>query len=167
MEESMDRSLDAVHANKILDVLAGVRTANSGLASWRRSGHLHALDPANRAPSRRLTQGEVAAAQERLGRLLGVAQCTLDRLFLAVGRAGCSVLLADGGGLVVDRRGAVADDATFDAWGLWTGALWSERFEGTMCAQYPDRLIALCDGGGRILEKTSSARPSILAVERN
>jgi hypothetical protein len=23
-----------------------------------------------------------------------------------------------------------------------------------MCAQYPDRLIALCDGGGRILEKS-------------
>jgi transcriptional regulator of acetoin/glycerol metabolism len=113
-------------------VLAGVRIANSGLAaSWRRSGHLHALDPANRAPSRRLTQGEVAAAQERLGQLLRVAQCTLDRLFLAVGGAGCSVLLADEGGLVVDRRGAVADDATFDAWGLWTGALWSERFEGT------------------------------------
>jgi transcriptional regulator of acetoin/glycerol metabolism len=32
---------------------------------------------------------------------------------------------------VVDRRGAVADDATFDAWGLWTGAVWSEKFEGT------------------------------------
>jgi hypothetical protein len=32
-----------------------------------------------------------------------------------------------------------------------------------MCAQYPDRPITLCDGGGLILEKTSSARPSILA----
>jgi transcriptional regulator of acetoin/glycerol metabolism len=128
----MGRSLGAVHANVVLDVLAGGSNANSGLAaSWRRSGHLHALDPANRAPSRRLTQGEVAAAQERLGRLLRVAQSTLDRLFLAVAGVGCSVLLADGGGLVVDRRGAVADDATFDTWGLWTGAVWSEKFEGT------------------------------------
>ena len=128
----MGRSLGAVHANVVLDVLAGGSNANSGLAaSWRRSGHLHALDPANRAPSRRLTQGEVAAARERLGRLLRVAQSTLDRLFVAVGGVGCSVLLADGGGLVVDRRGAVADDATFDAWGLWTGAVWSEKFEGT------------------------------------
>src|SRR6516162_10988975 len=128
----MGRSLSAVHANTVLDVLAGGRSANSGIAaSWRRSGNLHALDPANRAPSRRLTQAEVAAAQERLGRLLRVAQSTLDRLFLAVGRVGCSVLLADGGGLVVDRRGAVADDATFDDWGLWTGAVWSENCEGT------------------------------------
>jgi transcriptional regulator of acetoin/glycerol metabolism len=128
----MGRSLGGIHANRVLDVLAGGRIANSGLAaSWRRSGHLHALDPTNRAPSRRLTQREVAAAQERLGRLFSAAQSTLDRLFVAVGEVGCSVLLADGGGLVVDRRGAVADDATFDAWGLWTGAVWSEKFEGT------------------------------------
>jgi transcriptional regulator of acetoin/glycerol metabolism len=128
----MGRSLGGIHANRVLDVLAGGRIAKSGLAaSWRRSGHLHALDPTNRAPSRRLTQREVAAAQERLGRLFSAAQSTLDRLFVAVGEVGCSVLLADGGGLVVDRRGAVADDATFDAWGLWTGAVWSEKFEGT------------------------------------
>jgi transcriptional regulator of acetoin/glycerol metabolism len=128
----MGRSLGAVHADRVLDVLAGGSIANSGLAaSWRRSGHLHALDPANRAPSRRLTQGELAAAQERLGPLVSVARSALERLFVAVGGVGCSVLLADGGGLVVDRRGAVADDATFDAWGLWTGAVWSEKFEGT------------------------------------
>ena len=128
----MGRQLGVVHAERVLEVLAGGRNANSGIAaSWRRSGNLHALDPANRAPSRRLTQAEVAAAQERLEQLLRVAQSTLDRLFLAVGRVGCSVLLADGGGLVVDRRGAVADDATFDDWGLWTGAVWSENCEGT------------------------------------
>jgi len=128
----MVRSLSAVHANTVLDVLAGRRSASSGLAaSWRRSGLLHTLDPANRAPSQRLTQGEIALARERLGRLLRVTQSTLDRLFNAVGGVGCSVVLADGGGLVVERRGAVADDATFDTWGLWTGALWSEKFEGT------------------------------------
>jgi transcriptional regulator of acetoin/glycerol metabolism len=128
----MGRSLGAVHAERVLDVLAGGRIANAGLeASWRRSGHLHALDPANNAPSRRLTQPEVAVAQERLGRLLRVAQSTLERLFLAVGGVGCSVVLADAGGLVVERRGATADDATFDNWGLWTGAVWSEKFEGT------------------------------------
>jgi len=128
----MGRPLGVVHAERVLEVLAGGKNANSGLAaSWRRSGHLHALDPTNRAPSRRLTQAEIAAAQERLGRLLRVTQSALDRLFLAVGEVGCSVLLADRGGLVVDRRGAVADDATFDAWGLWTGAVWSENCEGT------------------------------------
>jgi transcriptional regulator of acetoin/glycerol metabolism len=31
----------------------------------------------------------------------------------------------------VERRGTPCDDPTFDGWGLWTGAVWSERFEGT------------------------------------
>ena len=55
----------------------------------------------------------------------------MDRLFLAVGGVGCSVLLADSDGVVVERRGAPCDDSTFDGWGLWTGAVWSEKFEGT------------------------------------
>jgi transcriptional regulator of acetoin/glycerol metabolism len=74
---------------------------------------------------------QVAEARERLGPLLRVAQVSLDRLFLAVGGVGCSVLLADSDGVVVDRRGASCDDSTFDNWGLWTGAVWSEKFEGT------------------------------------
>ncbi len=41
------------------------------------------------------------------------------------------MLLADSDGVVVDRRGAACDDSTFDSWGLWTGAVWSEKFEGT------------------------------------
>jgi transcriptional regulator of acetoin/glycerol metabolism len=128
----LGRSLGAVHANRVLDVLAGRRNASSELAaSWRRSGLLHTLDPENHAPSHRLTQHEIAVARERLGRLLRVTQSTLDRLFNAVGGVGCSIMLADDSGLVVERRGAVADDATFDNWGLWTGAVWSEKFEGT------------------------------------
>lgn len=128
----MGRSPAAAHAGRVLDVVAEAAFANSALAaSWRRSGHLHALDPASHTPSCRLSMTEVSAARERLGRLLKIAQSSLDRLFLAVGGVGCSVLLADADGTVVDRRGARADDETFDSWGLWTGAIWSERLEGT------------------------------------
>lgn len=127
----MSRSPGVMHTDKVLDVLAGRGAPSDLSASWRRSGHLHALDPASRLPSHRLSQADIAAAQQRLGGFLKVAQSTLDRLFLAVGGVGCSVLLADRDGVVVDRRGAGADDATFDAWGLWTGAVWSEKYEGT------------------------------------
>ncbi|MGN1287504.1 MAG: GAF domain-containing protein [Bradyrhizobium sp.] len=127
----MSRSTDIVHTDKVLDVLAGGGAPSDLSASWRRSGHLHALDPASRLPSHRLSEAEIAAAQQRLGELLTVAQATLDRLFLAVGGVGCSVLLADRDGVVVERRGAGADDATFNTWGLWTGAVWSEKYEGT------------------------------------
>ena len=33
--------------------------------------------------------------------------------------------------MVIARRGAQEDDKTFDSWGLWTGAIWSEESEGT------------------------------------
>jgi len=135
----MGRSLGNAHSDRVLEAVAKASAkadtaapAVSALAaSWRRSGHLHALDPATHAPSCRLTAAEIAAARERLGRLLAIAQGSLDRLFLAVGGVGCSVLLADADGTVLERRGARGDDATFESWGLWTGAVWSERHEGT------------------------------------
>src|SRR5271166_6560329 len=128
----MGRSAYADHADRVLKVISGADAALSALAaSWRRSGRLHALDPACRTPSQRLDMARVAEARERLGPLLRAAGATLDRLFLAVGGVGCSVLLADSDGVVVDRRGAPCDDSTFDGWGLWTGAVWSEKFEGT------------------------------------
>jgi transcriptional regulator of acetoin/glycerol metabolism len=127
----MGRSPTVAHADRVLDALAGQFATSELAAWWRRSGLLHALDPATRTPSHRLSQSEVVAARERLGQILVVAGSTLDRLFLAVGGVGCSVLLADSTGVVIERRGASADDATFNAWGLWTGAVWSEKFEGT------------------------------------
>jgi transcriptional regulator of acetoin/glycerol metabolism len=127
----MSRSPTVAHADRVLDALAGQFATSELAAWWRRSGLLHSLDPAARTPSHRLTQSEVVAARERLGQILVVARGTLERLYLAVGGVGCSVLLADGTGVVVERRGASADDATFKEWGLWTGAVWSEKFEGT------------------------------------
>ena len=127
----MERPAVADHADRVLKAISGAEAARSALAaSWRRSGRLHALDPASGAPSQRVPMAAIAEARERLGPILRVAQANLDRLFLAVGGEGCSVLLADRDGVVVDRRGAPCDDSTFNSWGLWTGAVWSEKFEG-------------------------------------
>jgi transcriptional regulator of acetoin/glycerol metabolism len=128
----MGFSAATAHADQVLKAIAGSSAAKSALAaSWRRSGSLHALDPANRRPSLRLPAQEIDEAKERLGPLFRIAETALDRLFLAVGGVACSTVLADRNGVVVDRRGAACDDSTFDGWGLWTGAVWSESFEGT------------------------------------
>jgi transcriptional regulator of acetoin/glycerol metabolism len=79
----------------------------------------------------RLSEAELHRARERVAPLLAAARGAMDRLYQAVGASGCCVLLADGEGVPVDRRGTPADDATFQSWGLWTGALWSEEHEGT------------------------------------
>lgn len=120
------------HADFIQASIASNDAARSALvASWRRSLTLHGLDPAERKAPRRLTEGELSEARQRMEPLLRAADASLDRLYLAVGGVGCCVLLADRDGIPVERRGAVSDDDTFDEWGLWTGTVWSEDSEGT------------------------------------
>ncbi|QND46569.1 sigma-54-dependent Fis family transcriptional regulator (plasmid) [Rhizobium lusitanum] len=124
-----DREL---HASQIQSALVGSAAAQSAVvASWSRSMRLYGLDPEDGAPPNVLTEAEFGHARERLGSLVQTAQASLDRLYSAVGGAGCCVLLADKDGVPVDRRGSVADDAVFCKMGLWTGAVWSEESAGT------------------------------------
>ena len=77
----MGRTAAAVHVERISKAISSGDAASSAVAaSWRRSGRIHALDPANNAPSVRLTKAEIAAARERLGPLPALAQSHLDRL---------------------------------------------------------------------------------------
>ncbi|WP_027154032.1 helix-turn-helix domain-containing protein [Mesorhizobium sp. WSM2561] len=122
----------AHHADVVQAAIATNDAARSALiASWRRSLTLHGLDPAERKAPRRLTEGELRQARQRMEPLLRAADASLDRLYLAVGGIGCCVMLADRDGIPIERRGASADDDTFDEWGLWTGTVWSEDSEGT------------------------------------
>jgi len=120
------------HAAHIETALAtGSAVRDAVVASWQRSKNLHHLDPRRSLPPERLSAHELSQARLRLGSLLKTAQASLDKLYRAVGNAGCCVLLADKNGIPVARRGARADDRIFDEWGLWTGAIWSEGSEGT------------------------------------
>lgn len=121
------------HADRVLAVISDTSAAarSAVAASWVRSHNDYGLDPEQAAPPARLDQAALAAARERLAPLLAAAQSPLDRLFQAVGDAGCCVLLTDADGVPLERRGAAADDETFRRWGLWTGMVWNEPSEGT------------------------------------
>ncbi|RFB75670.1 helix-turn-helix domain-containing protein [Methylovirgula sp. 4M-Z18] len=120
------------HQDLVQAAITSHGAARSALvASWQRSVDLHHLDPAARTLPKRLSDAELNAARQAIEPLVGAARETLDRLYLAVGGVGCCVLLADRGGIPVERRGAPVDDETFRNWGLWTGSVWSEDAEGT------------------------------------
>lgn len=120
------------HAERIHAAVDSGAAARSPLvASWRRSSVLHGLDPAGGTGVHRLSEGEIRRARQRIEPLIHAAAPTLDRLHAAVGGSGCCVLLADAGGVPLERRGAAGDDGTFESWGLWTGTVWSETTEGT------------------------------------
>jgi transcriptional regulator of acetoin/glycerol metabolism len=121
------------HAERVaLTASSPAEAARSWLAaSWRRSMTLHALDPAAPRRAEALGGRDLSVARERAGRLIPLAAPALDRLFAAVGSAGCCVILSDGEGLVLDRRTRPADAGDFGGWNLREGALWSEAAEGT------------------------------------
>jgi transcriptional regulator of acetoin/glycerol metabolism len=112
-------------------IVSGHAAKSAVVASWCRSLRLHRLDPAGTRPPVRLNEAELAVACARAEPLLHAARPIMDRLYQAVGAAGCCVLLAGNDGIPLHRRGAAGDDAIFESWGLWTGAVWSEEHEGT------------------------------------
>lgn len=121
------------HSDKIrAAALSKAAAAKSALAaSWSRSLLVHRLDPDKTHAPNQLGDTECRHARERMGRLVSIATPTLDRLFSAVGQSGCSVVLTDAAGVIIERRGKPGDDESFKSWGLWTGADWSEASEGT------------------------------------
>ncbi len=133
MDEPGRNDLQPGHADHVRAAAESVTSAaQSALAaSWRRSLLYHHLDPEMQAPPDRVAEATLREARERLGALATIAGPIIDRVLNAVGRAGCSVLLTDSNGVIVDRRGMPADDEIFSKWGLWTGAIWSEAKEGT------------------------------------
>lgn len=127
------RSVAGAHADRILSTVENASSAAQSrvFASWRRSLLNHRLEPGESRPPLTLTDAETDEARQRLDRLLAVASDSMDRLFRAVGRSGCCVLLSDATGLVLDRRGTAGDESIFREWGLWPGAIWGEETEGT------------------------------------
>jgi transcriptional regulator of acetoin/glycerol metabolism len=130
--KAMQKSPLAGHAAQVEAAIASGRAAKSAVvASWCRSSRLHQLDPSGVRQPLRLTEAELLQKRESAEVLLRAAQPTIDRLHQAVGASGCCVLLAGDDGVPIDRRGSGADDRIFEAWGLWTGAIWDEEHEGT------------------------------------
>ena len=110
----MTRQKLAHHSARVEAAIASGEAAKSSLvASWCRSQKLHRLDPAGTRLPQLLSDAELAAVRQRVEPLLRAAQSAMDRLYQAVGAAGCCVLLADRDGVPVDRRGVPADDDTF------------------------------------------------------
>ncbi|WP_439527911.1 GAF domain-containing protein [Pannonibacter sp.] len=121
------------HADRVAaTVNSKVCAATSGVAaSWRRSMVYHGLDPSARRPAHRVEAPRLEQARERSASLIQIALPTLERLYSTLGGSGCSVLLTDAEGLVLETKRLAGDALDFDTWGLTSGAIWSEAMEGT------------------------------------
>ena len=120
------------HADEVKQAVGSGAAARSPVvASWTRSSNLHSLSPERDTVPERIDDVSLGRERDALGRLLEAAGPSLDQIFELVGHTGCSVVMANREGVILDRRGASADDTQFAQWGLWTGTVWSERSQGT------------------------------------
>lgn len=119
------------HADHVISVVESGAVGTRLTASWRRSLQKHGLDPSRGKAPQRLSLSEAMMRRERLGAFMALATPKLDHLFQMVGNTGCSVLLTDSDGVILEQRCKDADSVQFETWGLWTGCDWSEAAEGT------------------------------------
>lgn len=123
----------AGHAERVAEIVTSRSAAARSLmaASWVRSWQKYGLEPDQPARPDRLTQSEISQHRDALGRLFHVSQAVMDQLHASLGLAGCSVLLCDADGIVLDQRQRAGDQPDFESAGLATGADWSEERQGT------------------------------------
>lgn len=121
------------HVFKVIETVQSNSAAASSrvAASWYRSVHKHGLDPAEESRSEQVESYQLGQKRDELGHLLSVANPTLDNLYKMVVSSGCTVLLTDSEGLVLQQRCSDSDVTVFKEWGLWSGSTWNESVEGT------------------------------------
>ncbi|WP_233349112.1 GAF domain-containing protein [Hyphomonas sp. CACIAM 19H1] len=126
-------SHSANHAEKVAEIVASRSAAARSpvAASWVRSFHKYGLEPDAPGRTGRLSQSEVGLHREAIGRLFHVSQAVMDQLHASLGLAGCSVILCDADGIVLDQRLRAGDQQDFETAGLARGADWSEKRQGT------------------------------------
>src|SRR5258708_10340151 len=123
------RHIDDVRA--LTDARTRPSMAPGIAASWRRSLEHHRIDLEKDDAPTVLTEGELKNFREPLANLIELAGPALDQLYSFVRDIDYVVLLTDADGVAVEHRGNDAEAAQFRYWGLWRGAIWSERVEGT------------------------------------
>jgi AraC-like DNA-binding protein len=100
-------------------------------ASWRRCTAELLINPDHRAAPQIVTDSELRAFREPLGKTIVCAQEEVDRLYTIVRQEGYVVLLCNTDGIAIHHRGDEAQAEQFKYWGIWAGGVWSERVEGT------------------------------------
>lgn len=99
--------------------------------SWQRcTTELH-VDPESRTAPHIVTEGELRLAREMQGKAIAYAREEIDRLYAIVRQEGYVVLLCNTDGIAIYHRGDEAQAEQFKYWGIWVGAVWSEKIEGT------------------------------------
>jgi AraC-like DNA-binding protein len=100
-------------------------------ASWRRCLADRRVNPDSLSAPDIVTESELKAIREPLGKEVASARQEIDRLYSIVRQEDYVVLLCNTAGVAIQHRGDESQAARFKEKGIWLGGVWSEANEGT------------------------------------
>ncbi|HET9818569.1 MAG TPA: sigma-54-dependent Fis family transcriptional regulator [Rhodanobacteraceae bacterium] len=128
-----ETQLDTSHASQVMRAVqsGGVSVAPRIGRSWNRCVNEFGIRPHSSRDTAVLPARQLREYQQRLGGVLTVASCEMENLYELISGTGYAVILSDASGTVLNAITDPALKREFRQAGLWLGALWDERHEGT------------------------------------
>jgi transcriptional regulator of acetoin/glycerol metabolism len=129
-----DSALAVRHASRVIKAVRGeLRTplAPHVAKSWDRCLTEYGMVPDGARATAVLEPSQLRERQQRMGELLGVARAEMESLYEQISGSGYAVILADADATILHTITDPALKREFRHAGLWLGALWDERHEGT------------------------------------
>ena len=128
-------NLASSHASRIIHVVqSGLKPAGIEphvTRSWYRCMKEYGIEPTAARQVAVLDPLSVKELQQRMGELLRVARAEMESLYEQIAGSGFAVILSDSQGAVLNTITDPTLQREFRQAGLWLGALWDERHEGT------------------------------------
>jgi transcriptional regulator of acetoin/glycerol metabolism len=128
-------NLASSHASRIFHVVqSGLQPAGIEphvTRSWHRCLREYGIEPSTARQNAVLNPQSVKELQQRMGELLRAARAEMESLYEQIAGSGFAVILTDTQGAVLSTITDPTLQREFRHAGLWLGALWDERHEGT------------------------------------
>jgi len=129
-----DSSIVVRHASRIIRAVRGEQRTSVAphvAKSWNRCLTEYGIEPNGARATAVLEPVQLRERQQKLGELLGIARAEMESLYDQIAGSGYAVILADADATILSTITDPTLKREFRQAGLWHGALWDERHEGT------------------------------------
>ena len=129
-----DSAIVVRHASRVVRAVRGephVSVAPHVARSWSRCLTEYGMEPGGARATQVLEATQLRERQQRMGELLGVARAEMESLYDQISGSGYAVILGDADATILHTIADPTLKREFRHAGLWLGALWDERHEGT------------------------------------
>lgn len=129
-----DSALVVRHASRVMKSVRGEQrpsVAPHVVRSWSRCLTEYGMEPTGARATQVLEATQLRERQQRMGELLGVARAEMESLYDQISGSGYAVILGDADATILHTIVDPTLKREFRHAGLWLGALWDERHEGT------------------------------------